>query len=929
MASKRIRRNLTLNLRSQNQSAFSGPRKACAFSYVSFVLFVLLNARDVSAQLAPTNHTTDPKIAPSTTRFSTSGKQFKLIEQKNRDGKMIRQTLVGEDFVQTSADREADGHLDFWELNRANTMMHMGSPLNGHFSRLEFEKKYPQGILHMEFYRNSKGAFQLISSNARPYTKFRKADNSYEDIVAGCRITEMHLQGTAVETLAALVNPDQEGALRTTLATEAMTPECSKGEFSQNQSKIIDGIMRVVKSDKKETIGKEPSKKPTSKGTYLQCLRYYELDTHASRITSAFSSYLSAMKHDAFKWRITCDANSKDAGDFLQIPNAPPLITLGPAAHQSKVSGDLADAYAATFFHEMLHYSLIADEGITRSIEQCCSQEDGENSSACRRVEAVVRIQKRAQVFENVIAKQFGGKYADYRNSLRAEFGARVDKELGRFLNAAATEYEKVKSECHVLDGTELVGSCRDKFNERLKATIDKEFGDGDNACERATLDKNNAKAYCATLKEVVYEKFQIPSDGLEDKNYCLSGRKNAWRQWLMGNLLSAAVADGVPGSSDQTQILCSMKDSNSGSAPLHLDESSSDLPTLETYASSSGNTPPAFNVPPLAPNANNGVRLILPSTQKQETAAQTGADAVANDSGPSQNFGKPTAQPNQGPDAISYSDQPTQREAQILASLQHQQDTDSHLTQIADRIAQQTFPSAEAKVVADVGSNSSHEAESPSTPTVNLLSYGRSSISATSGNAFPTTPTNLASYPVVQDPLAPSRSIASLPPSGAGDATGSVVGASSLGASSGLSSNHANPGAEPPLLQYVPVYQYRYSGGRKIYQVGGLADPQSGAGTTVGGKNGDRTSQKIQTRSEIEARERKNILAFLQGPYKSVRPELDNTKFVSELIRYAIQVIDDAGKAYGSGQPSSKLVYDERISRLILTSTRTLEANK
>ncbi len=906
---------------------------------LSMAFAIELGAMPVSAK-APKSFASEVKI----THFSIKGKMLKLLEFANRSGQVVRQELISPDFYEISLSRSGNGQMDSWERYTKDMSVRMRVPRLGHFVFMDVEAKKRDGILLMRFSRTHRGDYALYASSLRPYKKLGYSLTN--DFVVGCRAHELPTQLLAAQMNDLLYNsPDSAVKFRDAIASQILEPNCNQPPFDKVKSDIVKAVYDVASSDtdfKGKDIQTLQGIKTKTKGKFLQCLRFYDLDAHASRISAAFAQYSDRAPAEPFKWKISCDAKAQGLGEFdNSIPDTPPIITLGRPALQVAPAriGDkqnLETAFAQTFFHEMLHYSLIADEDTTGAIEHCCATEDNENSASCKGVQAIVKLQNRSQIIEGEVAANLGDNYPLYRDTLRDLFGSIADQYIDKFYTETAAAYNlaEEKPNCLQPKTATLTPQCLAEFQSAFGDIVDREFGDSNNGqCVTTAAVKmgvDMATDLCSRLEMASRKIYGLPSTKLAGKDPCANRKFIRADENVAALFLPKAWADQF-GSDPQNDYkpdgdaICKLANDANGYT-YNFDGDNTD----HSIAAGGPGAPGAPGTGVSAPTAVATQKSM--ASLQETTASANGTTATAKpqpDKGPTEIW---TDAPK-GPQVTDYSDSPSSRETQILSDLNRNNNLDHQLNSLSNKLVAQIIPQA----VAQTNTASSFSPSYRQTAAVEDLTSGGGAtmqaksvqkVSATVNDplAVPSGPPELANRgPTMNSFDSPKFSTTTgrseLQPA-------SVAAADKNPSPSAAIAGAAARSATAGTLTGAATKQGAAPGSGSLSSTKGGATGGLGGGAAQGASASGAKDLADELNNKAFEQERKNFLKSLQRAWALVKPELDKTEMIQALTKYQIQVIDDQSRALGSGFPKTKMVYDKRVNRLVIDKS-TRERNR
>lgn len=842
--------------------------------------------------------------------FSIQGQPFYLTEKMNKFGLTTEQVLITNDRVSVSIDRNGDGLLDSWQLYTPHRDVTMREPHRGHFQIMEVEERIDKAILNMKFFRTQKGDYRLYAVASRKNKPMFKT--VVNDFIVGCRASEQRLSDLAAIVNEAIVS--DENHLETIIKDQIMQPNCKAGSFSSETDLMVKGIADVFKSDSLWGVAKKNEmtsalnrgdsnlRSVETHGLYLQCLRYYHLDTHASRIASAPATYLLANTKEDFHWKIdcktieggkpsaTCSAVSPVvrnecessgikshgvAGELEQPSFGPPTISF-----VSDLRGGVKDStrsdYARTFFHEMLHYALINDEWAADEIESCCSQPSFETLE-CKSLEKRLEAKKYAQAFENLVISALGDKYADYRNLMRETYGGNGDQVIDNFYGKVGEVYRNYVEgdlKCGFKKSDANYEQCKKSFNGDMGKLIGDTFGANESSDCRDTTSGNMSGTasveYCQKLGG--YMRVLTGLDpGELGKGFCPIGhasyfRRGDWQSELLSILFQSAEAEDIAGD------LCTLSKATKSAANM-------DVVYTTTYNFYGKNG----EIQQQSDNLERDTSTLAQLSSASNTAGgRTVTRSTANDS--------QSAFDKKGPQRPDYSGAPSDRAWKIQQDLNHQ---DSRMGRQLSSVAQRIF-----KPFVSVAS----------------ASASRSASGSASGASQEEKVASRLPVPsvVIADPLLGSASMAGARPSQQVPNRAATGAASNQNVSTipnSGSSENSNIGLSSQRNAGIVSSQPAANG-----KLSSTNDPAVLSGS-------DRDKRNPAGRTPADERALRALLVYLQRPYSQVHPELERPSVINSLKRHLIQVVDDQGQVFGSGYPKYKLFYDDRQERLVLKS--------
>lgn len=880
------------------------PRRQCVVKtpFVS-ILSLLAMAMFMALLLAKPAQAKVKRAPKSLTRvrqrqFSVQGKPFVLTEKLNADGHVVEQVLMSNDRAEISIDRGGKGWLDSWQLISPGRMVLMREPRNGRFLVMEVEEVKRDVILNLQFALTEHGDYRLYAVTPRKNSPLFQSIEVPNDFVVGCRVHENNIAEMASKVNEAIANDDKK--FQDVIRNQIMTPECGKPPFANKTDAMVAGISDVFKSDKAWDVATEKKmttavakdgteRSVATHGLYLQCLRYYELDTHASRIAAAPTHYLTDPTQ-AFSWHITCetggggggsDAKGKTishrpvSGEFEILEDHSQMVTFfdDPTSKKPRTIAD----YAQTFFHEMLHFSFIPDENVTRNIEQCCSQTDP-GTQSCKDLEHRLAIQKIAQSAENQVILALKDRYGDYRNLLREAYGDSGDAVMKRFYQQIGEAYQKLKDgnkctfEVDAKHPSDLQ-RCQNLLNTQLRGLVSRYFGDSSSSeCHRytaSTMSEGNSQSFCKDLAGYTDVLFGLDPKGL-GKQFCPV--KNVASIWRTLELFVNSVHADEP-VDDPSVELCNL------SKATH------------TVADSDHLLDDSYQPQPVDISLRQDT-ITLPEKTDTSQTAENGTTVAPNPASTSKQTSYRGGPDTQGPRRPDYSGTPTARAWRIESDFSHRDDGfNRQLGSLTDTLARTAVQPASAAT--EISAADAARAKTGSQAPAWQLNVPNLSISdPMSGRLLNEQALNLS------DPS--RRPAANQNPASAASASTATGQQTSVVPGSGLTGSVSSTG----LNGSFP--------GRGFAQMASVDGEPQGPDKT-----------KVPKDSPADERAEEALLVYLQRPFSVVKPELARPSVINSLQRHKIQVIDDEGQFFGSGYPRKTLEYNAEKRRLVLRTAK------
>ena len=855
----------------------------------------------------------DPKTHTYETFFSVGGEQYFLKERRNGKGVVTEQILLSKGRVQISIDRDGDGSLDSWESHTKGKQIFMRDPENGKFQFMDVMASTKNSIVMMKFVRRENDEFEMYSRQEKPHLSMM-AGLAPEDFVVGCRSREWNIQSEAaqINEILAMTDSDQR-KLRSDILSKIVDKSCKTSDWEIDS--MLDGMLRVYGSDegfKTKQLKTLKEQKNTGIETwntsdakdqpmYLGCLRYYELDTHASRISASLFTHLKT--ENPYPWKIACrDAADKETlgtrgQTFFPAGQAPTVSFVKDKRNNGKMCDHSPSEFANTFFHEMLHYSLIQDEKLVKTIESCCSQTNPMKES-CISLKARVEARKIEQKVQNHFVKQLGHEnYKKFKNLAEEVYGGseRVDRFYRSFgeaqsevLNGSAcpqeTKEEKFKNK-----------ECRGAVKVARKKVINETFGEAEclkNISSSAGTVEARRKQ-CKEISGLLLALMGADASLLEASKACKEDddeKQTALLPWRPFLLWSPNLASAAEKEMNAVDLACDLVE---GAQKMKFNMKDTDwAPSDEVYDTFGKEKDPSARIDSAIGEAGDKpisqIQTLTPGSEIGDAGNVVGNKPGSASGGKHGSIGRET----QGPSTPDYSSRPTERAQRIAETLRRERETDSRISRYLDTSIRQNFPEARAELKA--GSSTSE-------------AYQRPSRSNTSGSESMNR--QQSSAPLrLPDPMA-ARFPASIgtPITGAQNpAAAQAQPIQPARANSEKAKAQAKPDGPSARAQNQASASSAGSG-----VVGGLSNAQAGNAPSPAQK-----SSKVDP--STDRRELKAFITYmvrLDSPRMKI--ELKRPSVQKSLIRHKIAVVDEENQRHGySETPVHWLIYDQALGR-------------
>lgn len=909
--------------------------------------------------------------------FTIHGKTYSLLSRYNSSGVVTSQMLIGPERQEFMIDPDGDGEPDAYEIKSKDGVMRFSNSMNGRFYIMEIDHGFRSGKVTLRFAWNPKnGGYDLIGTNARPYKRL-----FWQDFIIGCRGDEHEqvLQRTALD-LIGLFKRDYNGEkaeLRTEFEKNLLGESCRTGDFESSTDEILDAMMKVA-----ETGLEWDGNKPSSKGSFMQCLRYYELDVHASRIQSGFAQFTSLVpENQRFKWKVECkrDPSVPGPGSYLDAtPPSMPSVSFHDTVTDMDETGLLGRAgavneYADTFFHEMLHYSGIEDEGAAHMITDCCAEGASEStrSSSCENLEKFVEKKKNAQRMENLVIEASNGKYPLLLDEIRQAYGPGAAAAIDDFYMNMADIYSKTigSEKCvEAAKNPQKKGmetqqeKCRTQFLNELGSGIQDYYSGGDNSrCVKKVRQRmgETSAEFCHVSAAIAAKMLGLNMLELKmnidaAKPCLIEGRKGAMRDDSVGGSGIGVGASDVSGGSRSLSGLPGLWDALlprafASDAFNPLNNSCEILAAVKPIPVEAYEKLAASSYKPgaMTGGGTSLYRVTVPPIPA-ETVGGRGGGSNAQIETPSSGGGgrTPVQVPRERPQYLFSSSRGAagskgwesgsreERTREIASHLERSENAEG-LLESTRQVAQKVFRSLaipEARA-ADVKRSESGSRTNP-VPRRELASvtipdpFDRNRNGSEVGGG--TRARNSTGSPLAAESGSAGegakfkggphfQSVTNHFASGDGNG-GDGGSSSNRSDGSGHSGDRRGGKGDPGSASERGPLMAGEGAGRKTG-----SDPGAGA-LTAGGPQGTTaiptgTQRGIASQPEASESEREldELLRELQGPYKSVLKKLKRSAVISRLLRFHVRVRDDKNHEYGSDVPRFHLNYDASIGRLKL----------
>ena len=849
-------------------------------------------------RLAGSSH---PAAVPEKIKVAKS--DYLLLIDKNKRGVPTRQMVMGKDRLEIMIDRNGDGGLEDWEVTVPGATMRMHTPFKGRFMFMDVDHHMKGTVVKLRLALNERTGDYVLYDTEQVVIKPKHQLKS--DILVGCRESEMDLQRLSNILEQNLKDDAQVLAMSENMKANLFDSSCKTGDFAQTFPYMLEAITNLAKSDTQYT-----GERPKEKGNFLQCVRYYEFDTHAARITSALAQFhtesveafnreTNVPSHYRYNWKIRCEADADMEGEYLDPLDATDLPTVKLTRNFKNTNAEMKQQYGKnydkaaaftkryqqTLMHELLHFSLMDDEDVAENLTKCCS-EDNPASEACKETEKFRDRLILKQKAEGAWAAAMGADaFKDFKRSLITEFGDNARMIMDDLNENVGFVYKKVSESPECANGNGQSEACQKRFQTEIKKVVDMFFKNNGAYCIAFAKGKgpkfyeytmedgsvqvesmgSKAGAFCKKLEAAVNYMYKLTPEDISKSSICRAPETNVQnmrsleKTWAL-LLMEKAHASTQASSGD---LLCRAI----SNANHQIDYS--DLDNIG-YKPQDG-----YNAAP---------RALIPDAGNAVSDDVDGETRVGTVRGPEVNLG---SNPNRG----SYQSDLGQRVAYLDEHFRRSNGVLDRTKQIASQLAKQIVPSAQAStgngptIRSDNGTTIVKSPKDlPSLQVPNPMSLKNdhgTGLSTKDQNVNPASP------PVFQSAVAPGRA----GPSDPGPrARGGEQGKS--GEKSGNQASGVNP------------------------QPSGTAGPARNVAAA-----GQPDEKQLREAAAADERALRSLIIFLTRPYKKVKPELSRPTVVGALLRHQVQVIDQEGRVHGSGFPKHKFVYDRDKDKLVLKS--------
>ncbi len=874
-----------------------------------------------------------------------NGQNYFLWQSRSSNGKVTAQSMISIDRKEIVVDKNNDGFADHWEMATANASIRMFQPYRGQFLFMEIEHRFrpDAGILLKYSYDSKTDQYLAYGFEPKTYKKL-----SLNDFVVGCRADENDLQVLSRQLVDWTKKDENANLLRRNIKEDLLDESCKctgpgvpapicKSDFKSALPYIVDGIMKVVQSD-------DPSVQPgdgNNKGEFLQCLRYLNLNVHAARISSGLAQFAEGLvpKNSRFPWRVRCEINTTEYGSFdnahfLSEPTVTfhkNMVTLqaaltktlnGPETKKNPITPgppDFIHSYAETFFHEMLHYSMIEDETVVDAIVQCCKNPDNVRSKECDYATDMVHTREAAQKLQAVTAEMEPESWRDFRNGMVHQYGLHANPVIDEFFNEAGRRFNSVadQTKCKEQTNEAAKKQCNTEFAQIMQELLLDYFTGENPKCgayaqgtqkivstnkkgeeydatasdlskpdEPEAMSEENANNFCMELQGLMIKLYNLPTDKVTNMMACKGAalpieKQNSFYAWLLLQswLRTDFAHAALPTTSDTgSKLICRAFDN----VKKGIDFSDIQWTTTET-------SPPPAILP-----------MVDTPGQLDDWSGKTGGTGKI---GPPPGSvggggdGGEVIRPSPSvPSPPLYGQTNTDRVRQIEEHLTRTKSVIEQTRVAASKIGNILLPQAKAADYASTKSESASGVSSPTlkSPRINLAQVRRVQLPEGGlpnpfGNA--------------------SRGIASTSKKGGAMAEGGIDGAK--GSASSKKDGGSNSGRKV---------------GKGAPSTSSTENASSGAPGLPSSKGGEKNSISADDTEPELAKE--DVIRSLLRPYRLVRPDLARPVVIAALLKYRITVIDHEGRVHGE-RPSNKrepssafkkieFIYSRKADRLV-----------
>jgi hypothetical protein len=910
-----------------------------------------------------------------------AGRRYKLIEQKNSRGQVTRQMLMGDGRTEISIDPSGTGKLESWELITPDADITMHDARNGKFIFMDVVQRLKTSQVTMRFSYNW---------NIRRYEMFSVESHAFktlfdmQDFALGCRTDD---QSKAFDEISKKLDTDlsvasQDKALRTSIENSVMDNTCDakgwRGAQLYPKDSILDAVMEVAKSDK-DFNGDHPQ----TRGRFLQCLRFYDLGVHASRISAGIAQFMPGPgSHQGNPWSLACAKDkTAEAGEFGSFNQTTHQIKLYETAKDlnGKSSDAQREEYAHVFFHEMIHYSQIEDETVTHSAEDCCSQQDGVDNGSCKKLEGLLQNKFYAQQIELGIARA-RPDHARFRDNLREHFGPLADPMLDDFYLAAGEIFQKSAEDKNCEPTSWKYAQCKQKFYDDLGKTIYGNFFAGPNGGRCLTqsllrVSADEAKRFCAELRKNAGDLFHVNIDDKGDVKYnpkgpiCprpgnqASSRTIRTEYAFFQSLIfpAAWAEDAVPDcgfSYDET------REQTAGRAYSGIPatgSSSFDPGTAQKNADAvlSGHQP-------LAPGPHPDSFNVPADADLAKTAKNAGGQPTEGQVDVSSGSELGNGQKKLGSNSTQAAD-PDSANGSGVIGIRSSPDKQLHDVQRDTGGASTKSANSDSKASPSTGSDNSQTfysrpSQGPDRPIYSndspdrqralvdhfeqsdtVLNQTRQIADTVSRSILPEAEASEAPHrstvgqtksalvnPAELENYTSHLSSLTVPDPLSSSAGHSLVNtrmpsfknAAADGASmSGSSSNGGSTNSGAASSGAAAPREPGSAVSRTVSSIAGGNSLGSGSSGADGGATVAQLQDKGKLQDETPAKQhaRERLFQLLQGSYEKIEPELGRARWVGAMVDHQVQVVDAKGRVHGSGFPKYHFVYDPKLGRLKL----------
>jgi hypothetical protein len=361
--------------------------------------------------------------------FVKNGNKYLVVKERNAQGRLIKQSVVGPHSIEMMRDLQDRGVMDYWFVQNRDLKMTATEPLLGIYRRIDVEKVEPdKGIRKLRYaYRPRLKKYALVERSFEKAKVLQRASEVATVFAGGaiiddqnkaCGMLNQGYTNDLWDIFAASAESSKAGRYKEFFELLANSKAVDKSCQSPAKEVVLEALSEIA------ITADEDIKLSGARPKFLSCMESLKLSANASNISNILAS--ATCRNSSL---IECNASITERGHYsavAQPPKPPVVIKINPGNREFP---DTEAEVQKTIFHELLHNSGIADEGLTEDIQDCCSQSDME-SLACGRVRSKVRsIEESQDTQKTLTGSILGDSYFAFADEVRAVIAPASDSE--------------------------------------------------------------------------------------------------------------------------------------------------------------------------------------------------------------------------------------------------------------------------------------------------------------------------------------------------------------------------------------------------------------------------------------------------------------------------------------------------------------------